>query len=134
MPGIVVAGLGRFNRVPFTCPDGVSPMTSKTKLMLWLGAVGIAFTAAEISTLLVSRDWAPVVGLSAMFTFMAFAFESAHLASLSAPGFVAMIVVINYVRLHPTDPVGAGALILAVALNLMLLWMKRRGRHGPSHA
>ncbi len=104
-------------------------MTMKTKVLLCLGAIFAAFSASAIAGLFVSRDWVPIVGVSALFAFFAFAFNSAAWAVLSVPAFVVAAIAINAVRLNSGGVAGiAAAVVIAVLVNAAVLLVKRRRR------
>lgn len=106
-------------------------MTIKTKFMLWLGAVFASVAAAQLVVPLTDDPalWGPIVISITVFTFLAVAFSPRRWVLISVPLFTLTIVGLSYFRLHPTDPVAIGVLVVAVPVNLLVAWMRLRGRH-----
>ena len=108
-------------------------MGTKTKVRLGLGAVFAGVTAATLAILfvpLVAREfWLPVALASAVFAFIAFAFNSVRWAGPATTGFVLTMMGFNYSRLHATEPDGIAVLVTTLVVNAVIAWV-RWGRWG----
>jgi hypothetical protein len=111
----------------------VTLMGMKTKVLLWLGGVFAAVTAAMLFRVPGGDNqvwWGPVVIASAFFAFYAVSFGTSRWALTAIPGFILTVAGISYFRFHHADPMAWAVLAAVVALGLLNVFVARKAlRH-----
>src|SRR5712691_9088813 len=103
-------------------------MTSKTKVMLWLGAVFASVTIAALFGPLFRPEMETVLIAGTVFTFLAIAFAPTRWWIVAVPGFMLTVMGLQYFRVHRSEPEGLTVLVVTLALNAIVLWFRFKKR------
>ena len=113
-------------------------MTFTTKVMLWLGSLFACITADLLILFFTPASghefWLQVATGSAAFACIAFSFGTVRWASVAVSGFVPNMIALTYFRFHALEPRGIGVLVVTVALNALVAWMRLRRRRTDAPA